>query len=72
MFGIDLNCPITYINASLRFFKKEEHHITRLCSCDVLVLVFSGVLRFSEDNVPIEVGAGEYYIQKRVPIKPVR
>ena len=65
MFGIDLNCPITYFNASLRFFKKEERHITRLCSCDVLVLVFEGVLRFSEDNVPIEVGAGEYYIQRK-------
>lgn len=65
MFGIDLNHPINYFNASLRFFKKEEHHIIRLCSCDVLVLVFDGVLRFSEDNVPMEVHAGEYYIQRK-------
>ena len=65
MLGIDLNCPITYINASLRFFKNEERHITRHCICDVLVLVFDGVLRFSEDSVQTEVCAGEYYIQRK-------
>ena len=65
MLGIDLNCPITYFNASLRFFKKEERHITRLCSCDVLLLVFDGIMRFSEDGVPVEVRAGEYYIQRK-------
>ena len=65
MFGIDLNSPITYFNASLRFFKKDEQHVTRLCNCDVLVLVFDGVLRFSENNVPVEVCANEYYIQRK-------
>ena len=31
MQGVDLNKPIRYINASLRFFKEGEHHVTRFC-----------------------------------------
>ena len=38
--------------------------MNRICSQDVLVMVFDGVLRFSENGVPIEVHSGEYYIQK--------
>ena len=38
--------------------------MTRVCSQDVLVLVFDGVLRFSENGIPLEIGAGEYYIQR--------
>lgn len=64
MRGIDLDRPIRYLGASLRFFKPGEHHVTRTCSDDVLLLVFDGVLRFSEDGVPCEVHAGEYYIQQ--------
>ena len=51
MNGIDLNKPIAYKHASLRFFNKNEHHIDRFCEDDVLLLVFDGVLRFSEDGV---------------------
>lgn len=64
MYGINLNAPILYQNASLRYFYENEHHITRLCMCDVLLLVFDGILRFSEDGKEIEVKAGEYYIQR--------
>lgn len=46
-------------------FQPGEKHVTRICSEDVLLLVFSGVLRFVEDGVPVEVHGGEYYIQKR-------
>jgi len=64
MLGIDMQQPIEYENASLRFFEKNEHHISRLCTSDVLLLVFEGVLRFSEDGIEYEVCPGEYHIQK--------
>ncbi len=63
--GIDLDRPITIRNASFRFFDKGEYHITRHCSSDVLLLVFRGVLRFTEDGKACEVKAGEYFIQKK-------
>lgn len=48
-----------------RAFQPGEKHVTRVCPEDVLLLMFSGVLRFTEDGVPVEVRGGEYYIQKR-------
>lgn len=65
MYGINLNAPIVYKLSSLRFFEKNEHHVTRFCNCDVLILVYEGVLRFSENGEQKEVKAGEYYIQQR-------
>lgn len=65
MEGIDLGAPVTYKHASLRFFEKEEHHVSRYCMENVLLLVYEGVLRFFEDGVQKEVAAGEYYIQKK-------
>lgn len=65
MHGIDLERPIKYTKASLRFFSKNEHHISRICKENVLLLVYEGILRFSEDGVEYEVGPGEYHIQKR-------
>ncbi len=65
MIGIDLNKPILYKYASFRFFRKKEHHITRFCGDNVLLLVYDGVLRFSEDGMEQEVCAGEYYIQRK-------
>ncbi len=65
MIGIDLNKPVTYKYASLRFFQEKEHHVTRFCRDNVLLMVYDGVLRFSEDGNEIEVRAGEYYIQRK-------
>jgi AraC-like DNA-binding protein len=65
MRGIDLDRPITYKQASLRFFDEGEHHVERLSRDDVLLLVYEGVLRFSEDGIETEVHAGEYYIQEK-------
>ena len=65
MNGIDLNRPIHYQFASLRHFEKKEHHIERFCSVNVLLLVYQGVLRFSENGEQVEVRAGEYYIQRK-------
>lgn len=64
MTGIDFNKPILYKHASFRYFEKKEHHVNRFCKDDVLLLVFDGVLRFSENGNEIEVKKGEYYIQK--------
>lgn len=64
MKGIDLNKPITYKYSSLRYFDKNEHHVTRFCEDDVLVLVFRGVLRFTEGDESYEVYPGQYHIQR--------
>ena len=61
---LDLNSPIFIKRASLRFFEKGEYHITRFSEDNVLLLVYDGVLRFTENGVPVEVKSGEYYIQK--------
>ena len=62
---IDLNKPIIYYGASFRFFNKGERHITRLFDKDVLLMVFEGTLRFTEDGIKREIHKGEYYIQKK-------
>lgn len=64
MKGINLNKPITFLHSSLRYFSEGEHHITRFCKDNVLLMVFEGVLRFTEDNVCYEIHPGEYHIQK--------
>ena len=65
MEGIVLNQPILYKHSSLRYFEKNEKHVQRFCEDDVLVMVFDGVLRFSEDGIQKEIRAGEYYVQKK-------
>lgn len=50
--------------SSFRYFEKHERHVTRTYKWDVLVMVFEGVLRFRENGVPVEVHAGEFYIQR--------
>ncbi len=62
--GIKMNSIPQFRGASFRFFSENEHHVTRICRDDVLLLVFDGILRFSEDSEEISLGAGEYYIQK--------
>lgn len=63
-YGFSLDTLPVWTDASFRYFEKHERHMTRVCSQDVLLMVFDGVLRFTEDSVPVEVKAGEYYIQK--------
>lgn len=65
MKGIDPSRPVTYCHASMRYFKEKEHHVTRVCGEDVLLLVYEGCLRFVEDDVPYEIGPGQYHIQKQ-------
>lgn len=70
MIGINLDKPMEYVYASFRYFEEGEKHTTRICKDDVLLLVFDGILAFTEDGVDVSVGAGEYYIQKKAAIKP--
>lgn len=63
--GILMDRPIRYYYASMRYFKEQEFHVRRICKEDVLVLVFDGVLRFSENGINYELHPGEYYIQRR-------
>ncbi len=57
-----------YIFSANRQFEEGEHHCNRLFEFDVLILMRKGVLRFMENDVSIELGAGEYYIQRaRMP-----
>ena len=65
MRGINLDLPILYKYASFRYFGKHEHHITRFCRDNVLLLVFRGALRFSENGEAVTVCAGEYFIQQK-------
>ena len=64
MDGINLNKPIVYKYASLRFFNPKEKYVTRFCEDEVLMLVFDGILRFTENEVAYEVHPGEYHIHK--------
>lgn len=63
--GLSLDRPISCTFSSFRYFEKGERHQERVFSEDVLVMVFDGALRFCENGVPVEVNAGEYYIQRR-------
>lgn len=65
MRGIDLNKPIIYKYASLRFFSDGEYHVERYCTDNVLLVVYDGVLRFCEDGCEHEIGSGEYYVQRK-------
>lgn len=47
-----------------RQFEPGECHMNRIYGLSVLLIVRKGVLRFSENGVPIEVKGGEYYIQQ--------
>lgn len=42
----------------------NERHICRVEACDILIMMLSGVLRFTENGNPVEICPGEYYIQR--------
>lgn len=63
-YKLSLDALPYYTYSAFRYFEKHEHHIDRVCPHNVLLMVFEGVLRFHEDGAPIEVKAGEFYIQR--------
>ena len=64
-YGLCVNSIPRYGFSSFRYFEENEKHVNRVCTDDVLVMVFDGVLKFHEDGHLVEVGAGEYYIQEK-------
>ncbi len=63
--GISMQFVPTYRLSAFRRFLPQERHITRVDGSDILLLMLDGVLRFTEDGVPVELSKGEYYIQRR-------
>lgn len=63
--GISMQAVPAYRLSAFREFLPGERHITRVESSDILILMLDGVLRFTEDGVPIELSRGEYYIQQK-------
>lgn len=63
--GISMQTVPTYRLSAFRKFLPNERHITRVESSDILLLMLDGVLRFTEDGVPVELTRGAYYIQQR-------
>ena len=63
--GISMQSVPVYRLSAFRRFLARERHITRTEGCDVLLLMLDGVLRFTEDGIPVELAKGEYYIQQR-------
>lgn len=64
MIGLSFNKLPHYIYSNHRQFHAHEHHIDRLFNEDVLIIMRKGILRFTEENEPIELHANEYYIQR--------
>lgn len=64
MSGINMNKSMQYLYSSPRYFAEGEHHIKRFCEEEVLLLVYEGILRFTEAGREYEIGPGEYHIQR--------
>lgn len=54
--GLDLNYPHKYKVSSMRYFAENERHVTRTPTFNVLLIMFKGVLKFSENGERVEVG----------------
>lgn len=63
--NLDLTQVPLAFTVGYKCFKPHEKHVNRKHSNDVLLIIVSGTLRFTEDDVPVELHPGEYYIQYR-------
>ena len=64
--GLSMQNVPTCRLAAFRQFLPGERHITRAGdACDILLIMLEGVLRFTENGVPVELCGGEYYVQRR-------
>lgn len=61
---LSLDKPISFCMGSHRYFYKGERYVNRVCEQSVLLLVYEGVLAFSENGEQVFVKEGEYYIQR--------
>ncbi len=56
--------PMSLRVCAMKYFEPNEYHVTRVHRYSVLILMLEGVLRFFENGQPIELRAGDYYIQR--------
>lgn len=52
------------LESSYRRFEKNEKHVTRYPSHYVLIFMLEGCLYFEEDQVPVSLQKGQWYIQQ--------
>ena len=55
--------PKYFYSKKIRF-RKDETHISRIYHYSVIIFIFSGILRFTENGKKIELHPGDYYIQR--------
>lgn len=61
--SVNHNLPAFHF-CGFRKFAENEHHITRISTEHILILMFSGTLNFSENGKEISLNKNEFYIQK--------
>lgn len=62
---LDLTRAPLYLCGGKKVFRAGEVHVTRHHPNDILLIILSGTLHFTENGVAVELHAGEYYIQHR-------
>lgn len=61
---LDLNALPKYKLSNYRYFYMNEKHLTRNIPDSVLILMLGGVLRVYEEDRPLILTEGDYYIQR--------
>ncbi|MCC8060715.1 MAG: AraC family transcriptional regulator [Clostridiales bacterium] len=64
MMYLNPNCPLTFVNCAIKRFRPNEIHKTRIKENSVLILMLEEKLYFHEENIPVTLSSGEYYIQR--------
>ncbi len=53
-----------YVLSDYRFFAPHERHITRTCGEYVLLILFDGILNFTEEDEEVVLSSGTWYLQR--------
>ncbi len=53
-----------YVLSDYRFFAPHERHITRTCGEYVLLILFDGILNFTEEDEEVVLSGGSWYLQR--------
>ena len=61
---LNLDILPSYCYSAFKIFAEGEKHVIRYCEEDVLIIMLSGTLYFTEDKIPVTLTKGQYYIQK--------
>ena len=61
---LNLNELPQYKSSNYRHFHDGERHVTRQCQAHVLLMMFDGVLTFTENGQEVSLSAGDWYVQR--------